>query len=135
MRHLREVARHRFIAREWTPETQAAIRRMTLADVIKEANPALTVGKAAAFEDVPALWLAELLYIARHNAAFRLEMPQRERRLLDAALDAAGAPQGDGLAASLLRMVRNHVCKDDFRRIVFTRDWQVAVEGDGRNAA
>ena len=138
IRHLREVARHRFFAKEWTPEAQAAIREMTLADLLREAAPAaplLAAEDMAALAAMPAMRLVEALYIARHNAAWRLEMPQPERRLFDALLSVHGATEGDGLAASLLRMVRNHFHKDDARRIVFDRDWQMLAGGDGRDAA
>lgn len=135
IRHLREVARHRFIAREWSPEAQAAIGRMSVADLLREADPSVPAGRVADLHAVPARWLAELLYIARHNAACRLEMAEDERRLLDGVLAAAGEPEGEGLAASLLRMVRQHVRKEDFRRIAFDHDWQVVRERDGRDAA
>lgn len=135
-RHLREVTRHRFIAKEWTPEAHEAIRRKTVADLLRDANPASPPADSiAAFLDIPALRLAELLYLARHNAACRFEMPEGERRLLDAVVAAAGTPEGAGLSASLLRMLRKHVRKEDFRRILFKRDWQVVLEGDDRNAA
>lgn len=137
IRHLREVVHHRFFAKEWTPQAQAAIHRMTLADVAGEAAPAgsLSAGRLAQFAEVPAMRLVEAIYIARHNAAWRMEMPEEERALLDALLEACGTPEGEGLAASLVRMLRQHFWKDDFRRIAFSRDWDVLAEGDGRSAA
>lgn len=137
IRHLREVVHHRFFAKEWTPEAQAAIHRMTLADIVQEAAPAanLPTERLAQLGTVPAMRLVEAIYIARHNAAWRIEMPQEERALLDALLEACGASEGEGLAASLVRMLRRHFWKDDFRRIAFSRDWDVLAEGDGRSAA
>lgn len=135
IRHLREVVHHRFFAKEWTPEAQAAILRMTLADIAREAVPSLPAGRMAQFAAVPAMRLVEAIYIARHNAAWRVEMPPEERALFDALLEVCGTPEGEGLAASLLRMLRRHFWKDDFRRIAFSRDWDVLAEGDGRSAA
>lgn len=135
IRHLREVVHHRFFAKEWTPEARAAILRMTLADIAREAVPSLPAGRMAQFAAVPAMRLVEAIYIARHNAAWRVEMPPEERALFDALLEVCGTPEGEGLAASLLRMLRRHFWKDDFRRIAFSRDWDVLAKGDGRSAA
>lgn len=135
IRHLREVVHHRFFAKEWTPEARAAILRMTLADIAREAVPSLPAGRMAQFAAVPAMRLVEAIYIARHNAAWRVEMPPEERALFDALLEVCGTPEGEGLAASLVRMLRRHFWKDDFRRIAFSRDWDVLTEGDGRSAA
>ena len=136
-RHLRGVVHHRFFAKEWTPEAQAAIHRMTLADIVRETVPAamLPAEGMAAFAAVPAMRLVEAIYIARHNAAWRLEMPQEERALFDALLEACGMPEGEGLAASLVRMLHRHFRKDDFRRIAFSLDWEILGGGDGRSAA
>lgn len=135
IRHLREVVHHRFFAKEWTPEARAAILRMTLADIAREAVPSLPTGRMAQFAAVPAMRLVEAIYIARHNAAWRGEMPPEERALFDALLEVCGTPEGEGLAASLLRMLRRHFWKGDFRRIAFSRDWDVLAKGDGRSAA
>lgn len=127
IRHLREVLHHRFFAKEWTPEAQAAIRGMTLADVACEAAPTASLpgDGMAVFATVPAMRLVEATYIARHNAAWRMEMSQKQRALLDALLEVCGMPEGEGLAASLVRMLRRHFWKDDFRRIAFSREWEV----------
>ena len=135
IRHLREVAHHRFFAKEWTPQAQAAMRRMTLADILLEARPDLAPEQAAAFGSVPAMRLVEAIYIARHNAAWREEMPAEERALFNELLEACGAAEGEGLAVSLLRMLRRHFWKDDSRHLVFSRDWEVMAKGDGRSAA
>lgn len=134
IRHLREVARHRFFAKEWTPQAQADIGRMTLADIVHEAAapavPALSAEISAQCAAIPAMRLVEAIYIARHNAAWRMEMPVEERALFDALLEACGAAEGEGLAASLMRMFRRHFWKDDFRRIRFSLDWGLAAAAD-----
>lgn len=135
IRHLREVVHHRFFTKEWTREAQVAIQRMTLADIACEAVPSLPAGRQAQFAAIPAMRLVEAIYIARHNAAWRMEMPGQERAVFDALLEVCGMPEGEGLAASLVRMLRRHFWKDDVRRIAFSRDWEVLAEGDGRSAA
>ncbi|WPE23269.1 metallophosphoesterase [Shinella zoogloeoides] len=128
IRHLREIVHHRFFAKEWTPEARAAIKRMTLADIAREgAGVALSPEQAARFAAIPAMRLVEAIYIARHNAAWSLEMPEDERATFDTLLDICGMPAGEGLAASLLRMFRRHFRKDDFRRLTFSRDWEIVT--------
>lgn len=131
IRHLREVVHHRFFAKEWPPQAQAAIHRMTLADVARDAGASafLPDERMRRLAAVHAMRLVEATYIARHNAAWRHEMPEEERVLFDTLLEACGALEDEGLAASLLRMFRRHFCKDDFRRIAFSRDWEILTEG------
>lgn len=137
IRHLREVARHRFFAKEWTPAAQETIKGMTLADVVREAVPEAEVAAdiMAELEKTPATRLMEAIYIARHNSAWRLEMPRGERSLFDALLAVSVPAEATGLTATLLRIFGCHYGKEDFRHIAFDAQWRIVTEGKGRDAA
>ncbi|MBN9045311.1 MAG: metallophosphoesterase [Rhizobiales bacterium] len=139
IRHLREVARHRFFAREWTTEAREAIGRMTLADLLREAvaptEPPLAADMMTELGNIPAMRLMEAIYIVRHNAAWRREMPNTERRVFEALSAICMPAEAQGLAATLLRMFARHFDKEDFRHIRFDRNWRIVAKGDGRHAA
>lgn len=131
--HLRGVIRHRFFATEWPEALQREIGRLTLADLIRQADSVATLPSEALapLEHLPAMYLVEAAYVARHNGAWRYEISPDERGLLESLLP-AGRGEGAGLAATILRNFRRHFEKPDFRRIAFSRDWTPVCE-DGRH--
>ncbi len=128
-RHLTGVIRHRFLTREWPEALQQEIQRLTLADLLRQAGvaAAFTPPELDELEREPAMRLVEALYFARHNAAWRYEMPAQERDLFESLL-LAGTPQGTSLGATLLRNFRRHFDKPDFRRMTFARDWTLTTK-------
>lgn len=141
LRHLKGVARHRFVAKEWPQDLQRRVGALTLADLAGEVwagslGQRFTAAEMDAMAALPAMDFACDLYVARHDASWRHEMTDAGRRALYEKLCAQDIAGNDASeAARLLRIFKKHFLKDDIRKLVFSKDWRLLSAGGDREAA